>query len=336
MSDSLIGKDLDEYRLEKLLGQGGMARVYRGLDRGLRRYAAIKVIDTPHRQDEEYIARFEREARAIAQLDHPHIVTVYRYGRAENVLYLAMRYIEGADLLVILKDYEKDGELMPVAEMTRLVREIGAALDYSHKQGIIHRDVKPSNVMLNTDGRAYLTDFGLVLLTDVGTQGKILGSPHYISPEQAVSSARAVPQSDLYSLGVILFRMVTGQLPFEHDDTLELLMLHMTAETPDPRDFRPDVSPALAEVIMKAMAKEPGDRYPSGEALSEALETAVKDSAAAPVEVSTLSIMDRVGFGYGDTAPDSGGGYTPRGFATVSPGGAENGRNGRSTRRADY
>ena len=121
MSDTLIGKRLDEYRLEKLLGQGGMARVYRGMDLGLRRYAAIKVIDTPYQQDEDYIARFEQEARAIAQLDHPHIVTVYRYGRASNLLYLAMRYIEGTDLLVILDDYEKDGQIMPVGDITRLV-----------------------------------------------------------------------------------------------------------------------------------------------------------------------------------------------------------------------
>lgn len=294
MTDSLIGKQLDEYRLEKLLGQGGMARVYRGLDLGLHRYAAIKVIDTPYRQDEEYVTRFEQEARAIAQLDHPHVVTVYRYGRAENVLYMAMRYIEGADLLIILKDYERDGEYMPPDEVMRLVREIGSALDYAHSQGVIHRDVKPSNVMLNIDGRSYLTDFGLALLTDVGTKGEIIGSPQYISPEQAVSSAGAVPQSDLYSLGVILFRMMTGQLPFEHDNMLELLMLHMNAKTPDPRDFRPDISPVLAKVILKALAKEPSDRYQSGRALADALEMALKDKAVAPGEASTLSIMDRV------------------------------------------
>jgi serine/threonine protein kinase len=294
VTDPLIGKRLDEYRLEKLLGRGGMARVYRGLDLGLQRYAAVKVIDTPYRQDEDYLARFEREARAIAQLEHPHIVTVYRYGRASNLLYLAMRYIEGPDLQIILEDYEQKGQIMSLADVTRLIREIGSALDYAHRQGIIHRDVKPSNVMLNAEGRAYLTDFGMALLTDVGTQGKILGSPHYISPEQAVSSARAVPQSDLYSLGVILFRMVTGRLPFNHDDMLELLMLHMTVEPPDPRDIRPDVDSALAEVILKALVKEPDKRYTSGKALSDALEAAVKDTAPAPFAAPTLSIVDRV------------------------------------------
>lgn len=294
VSDTFIGTRLDEYQLESLLGQGGMAQVYRGLDTGLQRYAAIKVIDTPHQQDEVYIARFEREARAIAQLDHPHIVTVYRYGRAENLLYLAMKYIEGADLHTVLGGYEQDGQFMPMDEVTRLMREMGSALDYAHSQGVIHRDIKPSNVMLDDRGRSYITDFGLALLADVGTQGEILGSPHYIAPEQAVSSAGAVPQSDLYALGVILYRMVTGQLPFVHDDILELLMLHMTAVPPDPRELCPDISSALADVILKALAKEPDERYASGKALADALEAALKDTAVTPAAAATLTIMDRV------------------------------------------
>jgi serine/threonine protein kinase len=294
MIDTLMGMQLDEYRLESLLGQGGMARVYRGLDTGLQRYAAVKVIDTPYQQDEDYVVRFEREAQAIAQLDHPHIVTVYRYGRAGNLLYLAMKYIEGADLHAILHSYEQDGQFMPFAEVTRLLREVGLALDYAHSQGVIHRDIKPSNVMLDATGRAFLTDFGLALLADVGTRGEILGSPNYIAPEQAVSSAGAVPQSDLYALGVILYRMVTGQLPFTHDDVLELLMLHMTAVPPDPGKLRPDINPALAAVILKALAKEPGERYVSGKALADAVEVAIQDTAVTPIAVPALTIMDRV------------------------------------------
>lgn len=294
MTDTLVGTRLDEYRLENLLGQGGMARVYRGLDTGLQRYAAIKVIDTPYQQDESYMTRFEREARAIAQLDHPHIVSVYRYGQVENLLYLAMKYIEGADLHAVLSSYEQDGQFMAFDEVTRLIREIGSALDYAHSQGVVHRDIKPSNVMLDDQGRAYITDFGLALLADVGTRGEILGSPHYIAPEQAVSSAGAVPQSDLYALGVILFRMVTGQLPFTDDDVLELLMLHMTAVPPNPQDLRPDINPAVAEVILKALAKEPDDRYASGEALADALEAALKETAVIPAAAPTLTVMDRV------------------------------------------
>ncbi|MCL4263442.1 MAG: protein kinase [Anaerolineae bacterium] len=295
MSDPLIGVQLDEYRLENLLGQGGMARVYRALDTGLHRYAAVKVIDTPHQQDEGYIARFEREARAIAALDHPHIVTVYRYGRDQNLLYLAMKYIEGADLHTILTGYEQDGQLMPFAEVVRLLREMGSALDYAHSRGVIHRDVKPSNVMVDGQGRSYITDFGLALLADVGTRGEILGSPLYIAPEQAVSSAGAVPQSDLYALGVILYRMVTGQLPFAHDDLLELLMLHMTAVPPAPRTIRPEISPALEAVILRALAKEPADRFPSGQALADAVENALREPTAVSLMAApTLTIVDRV------------------------------------------
>lgn len=295
MTDPLIGAQLDEYHLEALLGQGGMARVYRALDTGLQRYAAIKVIDTPHQQDEVYVARFEREARAIAQLDHPHIVSVYRYGRAQNLLYLAMKYIEGADLHAILSGYEQDGQLMPAAEIIRLLHEMGTALDYAHARGIIHRDIKPSNVMLDAHGRSYITDFGLALLADVGTRGEILGSPHYVAPEQAVSSAGAVPQSDLYALGVMLYRMVTGRLPFEHDDLLELLMLHMTATPPAPRLLRPEISPSLENVILKALAKEPGDRFTSGQAMAAAVEAALTATAVSPaLATPTLTIMDRV------------------------------------------
>ncbi len=294
MTDPLIGTQLDEYRLESLLGQGGMARVYRGLDTGLQRYAAVKVIDTPHRQDEAYITRFEREARAIAALDHPHIVSVYRYGQAHNLLYLAMKYIEGADLHTILSRYEQDGQLMPVTEMTRLLREMGSALDYAHSHGVVHRDIKPSNVMLDAQGRSYITDFGLALLADVGTRGEILGSPHYVAPEQAVSSAGAVPQSDLYALGVILYRMTTGQLPFVHDDLLELLMLHMTAVPPAPRTIRPDLTPSVEAVILKALAKEPGDRFQSGKALADAVEAALKKTILIPPTTAVPTIIDRV------------------------------------------
>ncbi|GIK56030.1 MAG: serine/threonine protein kinase [Chloroflexi bacterium] len=311
MTDPLIGAQLDEYQLQNLLGQGGMARVYRALDTGLHRYAAVKVINTPHQQDEGYIARFEREARAIAALDHPHIVTVYRYGRAQNLLYLAMKYIEGADLHTILTGYEQDSQFMPFPEVVRLLREMGAALDYAHSRGIIHRDVKPSNVMMDGQGRSYITDFGLALLADVGTRGEILGSPLYIAPEQAVSSAGAVPQSDLYALGVILYRMVTGQLPFVHEDLLELLMLHMTAVPPSPRTIRPEISPALEAVLLRALAKEPAARFQSGQALSDAVENALQEPTAVSLMAApTLTIVDRVALGM-ETLPPIPAAVTP-------------------------
>ncbi len=278
-ADTLIGKKLDEYRLDALLGRGGMARVYRGLDVQLNRLAAIKVIDTPFRSDSEYIKRFKREAQAIAQLDHTHIVTVYRFGEAEGLLYLAMQYIEGNGLDSILADYHQAGKFISLAEAGRIVREVCLALDYAHEKGIIHRDVKPSNIMLDQEERVILADFGLALLTEVGTRGEIFGSPYYIAPEQAISSADAVPQSDIYAVGVILYEMVTGELPFSAETPLDVARLHMSQPPRSPRELRPDINPALESLILKVLAKEPEDRYPTGAALANALDEALQVEA---------------------------------------------------------
>lgn len=282
--DALIGQQLDEYRLDTLLGQGGMARVYRGLDVRLKRWVAIKVIDAPFRTDSDYVMRFEREAQAIAQLEHPHIVRLYRYGEANGLLYMAMQYVEGASLNQVLATYRAEGEYIEPDEASRIVREVCVALDYAHSKGVIHRDVKPSNIVLDKQGRAVLADFGLALLTDVGTQGQIFGTPHYMAPEQAMSSASAVSQSDLYSVGVMLYEMFTGELPFDAPQPLDVAMLHMTETPSPPREFRPELSPTLEAVILKTLAKEPEDRYPSGVALADALAQALRTT---PAEVPT-------------------------------------------------
>ncbi len=281
-TDDLTGQQLDEYRLEALLGQGGMARVYRGLDVRLNRRAAIKVIHTPFRTDSDYVRRFEREARAIAQLEHPHIVRLYRYGEANGLLYMAMQYIKGQNLHSLLASHQQEHTFIPPEKIGRIIQEVCLALDYAHSQGVIHRDIKPSNIMLDQHGQAILTDFGLALLTEVGTRGEILGSPHYIAPEQAISSANVKPQSDLYAVGVILYEMLTGQLPFEATDPLDVAMLHMSEPPPSPQKLRPDISPELEAVLLKALAKEPEERYPTGAALAEALDQALKVTTLSP------------------------------------------------------
>ena len=205
--DDFTNMMLDEYRVEELLGRGGMARVYRGFDTRLHRYVAVKVIDRPFRADKDYIQRFEREAQAIARLDHPHIVKIFRFGEAESLVYMAMQYVEGSDLGAVIDSYQADGEYMEYDDILRLTRELCMALDYAHQQGVIHRDIKPSNVMLNKEGKVVLTDFGLALQAQIGTAGEIFGSPHYLAPEQAISSANVTPQSDLYAVGVMLFEM---------------------------------------------------------------------------------------------------------------------------------
>lgn len=274
--DPYLGLLLDEYRLEELLGQGGMASVYRALDIHLNRYVAVKIVASSYQQDQEYLLRFEREARAIAQLEHPHVIRLYRYGEADGLLYMAMQYIEGSDLGRIIESYRQTGDDMEAEDIVRITREVASALDYIHSRGIIHRDVKPSNIMLDMSGKAILTDFGLVLRMESGTRGEVFGSPHYLAPEQAISSAQALPQSDLYSLGVILFETFTGKLPFDAPDPLDIAMLHIQQAPPPPRSLRPDLSPGVESVIFKALAKKPEERYRTGKALADALERAVR------------------------------------------------------------
>jgi len=279
--DSLLNKQFDEYRLEKLLGRGGMARVYRGFDTRLNRYVAIKVVDTPFKQDSEYIGRFEKEARAIAQLNHPNIVTLYRYNEVDGRLYMAMQYVEGSNLEKLIPK-SSDDDLMPLQDILFMLRQLCSALDYAHQKGVIHRDVKPSNIMMEPDGHVYLTDFGLALMPEIGTMGTIFGSPHYIAPEQAMSSAAAVPQSDYYAVGVMLYEMFTGRLPFQAENPLDLAMLHLSATPPPLSEFNADVNPAVEGVVLKLLAKEPEDRYENGKALIAALDAIIASDTDDP------------------------------------------------------
>ncbi|MCC7446775.1 MAG: serine/threonine protein kinase [Anaerolineae bacterium] len=273
--ESLIGRQLDEYLIDIPLGAGGMARVYRALDTKLRRYVALKVIAPDFQTDSDYRARFEHEAQSIARLDHPNIVHIYRFGEASDLYYMAMQYIEGADVGWLIEDYRSSGELMPIRDIMRIVQDTGAALDYAHSRGIIHRDVKPSNIMVNEQGHAILTDFGLALLGDAGAQGQIFGSPYYIAPEQATSSANVVPQSDFYSLGVALFEMLTGELPFTGGQSVDIAARHITELPPPPSRYNEAIPAAVDQVILRALEKDPQQRYQSGAEMSAALQNAV-------------------------------------------------------------
>ncbi len=274
--DPYIGHQFGDYVIQTLLGKGGMACVYRALDPNLNRTAAIKVIDPGVASDPEYTRRFRREAQAVAKLSHPNIVSIYQFGVADGIPYMAMAFIDGVDMEWLIQDYRRENRLMSYDSLLRVIGQIASALDYAHSQGVIHRDVKPSNIMVTAEGRAYLTDFGLVRDLAIPTLGEIFGSPKYISPEQAINSARAVPQSDLYSLGVMIYEIVAGRLPFENENPNELAMMHIEQAPPSPRRFNPALSPAIETVVLRALAKDPSARYESGTALFGALRQAVK------------------------------------------------------------
>lgn len=277
-SDPLIGREVDGYYIEKLLGRGGMARVYRGYDIHLHRYVALKIISPDLKNNQKYEERFKKEARAVAQLRHPNIVGVYRFGMVDDIYYMAMDYIAGTDLEWIMEDYYRDGELLSYAEIYRLISKVAKALDYAHEQGVYHRDVKPSNIMLDESGEPIVTDFGLAMIVSERTSGDVFGSPYYISPEQAVNSANAIPQSDLYSLGVILYKMLTGSTPFNEDTPMQIAMAHMIKQPPRPKEFYPDIHPAFEPLLNQALAKKPEERFKTGALMVRALKKAITEA----------------------------------------------------------
>ena len=278
--DRLIGRRLANYQIESFLGQGGMAQVYYGHDVNLHRPVAVKVIDARYRGDPGYAKRFVSEARVVATWRHENIIQVYYADKEEDFYYFAMEYIDGMGVDVLLARYASDYELMPTEDVLFIGRAMASALDYAHKKGVIHRDVKPSNVLVSHDDRVVLADFGLALDIQQGTMGETLGTPHYIAPEQARRSSEAVPQSDLYSLGVILYEMLTGVIPFDDPTLTSVIMQHLTEPPPSPRSINPALNAQTEAVLLKALEKEPEDRYQTGAELIAALEEALLATAS--------------------------------------------------------
>jgi serine/threonine protein kinase len=273
--DPLIGQQLSNVLIKRVLGRGGMAQVYYGLDVKLQRPVAIKVIDARYRGKPSYAQRFVKEARAVARWRHENIVQIYYANDQDGLYYYVMEYIDGQDLSTYLSTYTTRGDLLPAEEILRIGRAVASALDYAHSQGVIHRDVKPSNVLLSNDGRVILSDFGLSLDMQAGSSGEILGTPHYVSPEQARRSTDAVPQSDLYSLGVILYEMLTGVPPFDDISPPSVALQHLTQAPPAPRSINPQLNAETEAVLLKALSKEPHERYQTGAELMNALEEAL-------------------------------------------------------------
>ncbi len=262
------------YHLLEAIGTGGMAEVFHARDLNLQREVALKVLRQDLIVDPTFRERFLQEARAAANLVHPNIVTVYDFGQDGEHYFIVLEYVLGTDLKTLLR---RRGRL-PVAEAVDLVMQACSGVGYAHRAGLVHCDLKPHNILVTPDGRAKITDFGiaraLASTYPDETSDIVWGSPQYFSPEQAAGGPPS-PASDVYSLGVILFELLTGRLPFDSEDPLDLAQHHLTSPPPSPRSLAPDIPPALEQIVLKVLSKEPSARYRTAEQLGRVLTTFV-------------------------------------------------------------
>ncbi|MGD9099849.1 MAG: protein kinase, partial [Anaerolineae bacterium] len=271
------GKTLGAYRILEQIGQGGMATIFKAYQPAMDRYVAVKVLPSHFTEDETFVARFTQEARTLARLEHPHILPVHDYGEQEGITYLVMRYIDAGTL----KDLIAKCGPLELEQAALILDQVGRALGYAHSQEVIHRDIKPANVMIDAGGNTFLTDFGIAKLVAGTSQftatGAIVGTPAYMSPEQGMADP-VDHRSDIYALGVVLYEMVTGRVPFEAETPLAVLLQHVNAPLPPPRLIKPDLPEAVERVILKAMAKAPDERFQTAEDMVEALQKALADA----------------------------------------------------------
>ncbi|MCX5192838.1 serine/threonine protein kinase [Streptomyces sp. NBC_00249] len=276
----LIGQQIAGYRIERLIGRGGMAVVYCAKDLRLDRTVALKLITPERASDETFRARFTHESRVAAKIDHPHIVPIFEAGETDGVLYIAMRYVSGLDLRALL---DREGPL-PVATALRIAAQVASALDAAHEHDLVHRDVKPANILVaaGTDSdhpeHVYLTDFGLtkksLSLSGFTTAGEFVGTLDYMAPEQ-ISGRPVDGRCDLYSLACVVYESLAGGPPFVRDEDMALLWAHQYDQPPPLTERRPGIEPAVADVLTKALSKLPEDRYDSCLEFVAALRAAV-------------------------------------------------------------
>jgi tRNA A-37 threonylcarbamoyl transferase component Bud32 len=281
----VIGQEIGQYRVIEQIGLGGMATVYKAYQASMDRYVALKVLPHHFMHDPTFLGRFEREARTIARLEHVHILPVHDYGHHEDVPYLVMRYVEGGALSDLLRQHPQG---LPLAEVARLIGQIASALDYAHEAGVIHRDIKPSNVLLDQSGNVLLTDFGIAKIAEATVQltgSGIIGTPAYMSPEQG-TGRELTPATDVYSLGVVLFEMLTGRVPFQAETPMAVINAHVYDPLPLPRSLRPDLPETVERVLLKALAKAPEYRYRTAGEMAAALSAAIRAGPVAPREVA--------------------------------------------------
>ena len=288
----IAGENIGPYRVMEQLGQGGMATVYKAYHAALDRYVALKVLHPAFGEDPNFHARFQREARLVARLDHPNIVPIFDYSEHEKQPFLVMKFIEGETL----KARMARGPLAS-DELAKIIEAIGSALAYAHKMGILHRDIKPSNVLLMNDGSIYLADFGLARIASMGEStlsgDMIMGTPQYISPEQAMGKKDLDEGTDIYSFGVMLYEMVVGQVPFNADTPFSIIHDHIYTPLPIPRNINPGVPESVERVLLKALSKERADRYASVTDMVTAFKQAWQ-SAGVPMKGTTVTLPPQV------------------------------------------
>jgi sugar lactone lactonase YvrE len=271
--EDLVGRQFGSYRVVAALGEGGMASVYKAYQPAVDRYVALKVLGRHLATDPQFLQRFRHEAKIIAQLQHPHILPVFDFGDADNYTFLTMPFVSGGTLADSMTNVPSS---LDFAE--RVIQQVGSALDYAHAKGIVHRDIKPKNILIDEGKNCLVADFGIARIAEGATRltvtGSMLGTPAYMSPEQAAGEV-ADAQSDLYSLGIMLYEMLTGRVPFKAETPVAVALKHLNAPLPSPRDFNPELSPLLERVVLKALARSKTDRFASGAAFAAAVSQAV-------------------------------------------------------------
>jgi serine/threonine protein kinase/uncharacterized membrane protein len=292
--EQLIGKNLDRYEIVSLVEEGGMGAVFKGFDPTLQRNVAIKVMHPQYARQPNFQERFLQEARTAARLDHPNIVKVHDFGQSQSLLYIVMEFIQGDDLRKLLRNQKRAGEWIETNEAVLLVKQVCQAIGYAHRQNVLHRDIKPDNIMLKAEPveslpyRPVLTDLGLAKLLEgqpITQEGTSMGTPAYMSPEQALGKTTDV-RSDVYSLGILLYELVLGRLPFPVKTLVEAIHYHTEEPPPSPSYIKPDLPNALEGVILKALQKEPEKRYQNANEMAQALATISASWVASP-EIST-------------------------------------------------
>ncbi|HYK82391.1 MAG TPA: serine/threonine-protein kinase [Gemmatimonadales bacterium] len=293
----------DESTVGVLLGEGGFAAVFRVREKALKRDVAVKVVDLGLTPSPSLAERFVREARTIARLEHPHIVPIYKVGGHRNeVLYIVMRCVDGPSLRQLLEKYKR----LSIRDAARITRQVADALGYAHRHGVVHRDIKPDNILLDASGHVLVSDFGIAKAakeastSHLTTEGMVVGTPQYMSPEQATGD-RVDARSDIYSMGILLYQMLAGAPPFDGESAQSILMKQATA-TPAPIGrLRSDVTPALATLVDRLLAKDPSDRYQTADevsrALVEALPAAARDSVRLRRTALSLALQSLVSLG---------------------------------------